>query len=442
MKTTALAAALLASCVLAQAPLLRAQTAPVSRAPARATVDTLTEDGRPLKDSDVTTGPIDRVIDFLTIEPNEKRVARDPERYYPSKIVFSPYVIFTPETSFGFGVGGSYLFKMPGSGDEERTRTSAIPIAFTYTLENQVLFYSGFEVFWPDEEWVLSGNFRGSIFPRLFYGIGPRTPDYGELEAFNENDIVFQSREIVLEPIISKQAFIDRLFLGAGVRYRKVGATSFEFLEEGLVPEGGPALLDGFRAIDGAGGSTSVGVEAAALYDTRNSLLNAQRGTYIEATYGVYGEVLGGTHAYDLVRVDARRFWQLNGRENHRDVFGVQGIGYFATGNVPLVELAQLGSVEIMRGYYEGRYTDRHYAAAQAEYRLNLKDSPVGFVGFASAGAIAPEVSSLVDSPLRTAVGAGIRFEVDPVERLNLRADVAFTGEGGFNVYLQIGEAF
>ena len=328
-----------------------------------------------IRDEGTKRGPLDRVIDFLTIEPNEKRVASDPERYYPSKIVFSPYVIYSPETSFGFGIGGSYLFKFPGSGDEERTRTSAIPLAFTYTLENQVLFYSGFEVFWPDEEWVLSGNFRGSIFPRLFYGIGPRTPDYGA-EAFGENDIVFQSREIVLEPILSKQLFVDRLFLGAGARYRRVGATSFEYLEEGEVPEGGEALLREFRGLDGGGGSTSIGVEAAGLYDTRNSLLNAQRGSYFELTYGKYfAGVLGGDSEYDLLRADARRFFQLGGDEDHRDVLGVQGVGYFATGEVPLVELGQLGSGEIMRGYYEGRYTDRSYVATQAEYLEILQQS-------------------------------------------------------------------
>jgi len=383
----------------------------------------------PVEDERTSSG-LDRVVDFLTIEPNQERAAAS-DSIYPAKIVFAPYIIYTPETNIGFGIGGSYLFKMPNSGGEERTRTSAIPIAFTYTLENQVLFYSGFEIFWPDETWVLSGNLRAQIFPQLFYGVGVNTPV--------QNEVVFESTQFVVEPILTKQLFIDKLFIGGGIRYRHVVDTDFTLVEEG---EEFPAAAVEFDNISGARGSTSAGVEAAALYDTRNSLLNAQTGTYLEATYGIYREVLGGTHAYNLARVDARRFFQLNGTERHRDVLGLHAVGYSTSGNVPLVELGQLGSGEIMRGYYEGRYTDRHYVATQAEYRLNLKESPWGAVGFVSAGAVSPGVSDFFDQPLRTALGAGVRYEVDRVERLNLRADVAFTGEGDFNFYIQIGEAF
>ena len=390
----------------------------------------LTKGERVLIEDDRASHGLDRIVDFLTIEPNEKRAAAS-DSIYPAKIVFAPYIIYTPETNVGFGIGGSYLFKMPNSGGEERTRTSAIPIAFTYTLENQLLFYSGFEIFWPDEAWVLSGNLRAQIFPQLFYGVGPDTPE--------DNEVVFESTQVVLEPIFSKQAFVDKLFLGGGVRYRRVLDTDFSLVDDDVEFPTGALQFD---EIPGARGSTSAGIEAAALYDTRNSLLNAQTGSYVEATYGVYRDWVGGTHEYELTRVDARKFYQLKGDEDYRDVLAFQGVGYFATGNVPLVELGQLGSGEIMRGYYEGRYTDRNYVAAQAEYRLNFEDSAWGAVGFASAGTVSPGVSEFFDQPLRTAVGAGIRFEVDPVERLNLRADVAVTGEGDFNFYIQIGEAF
>ncbi len=408
--------------VLAAALPLVAQTSPR---------DTLEKAEAVVRDETFATGPLDRVIDFLTIEPNEKRVARDPERYYPSKVVFAPYVIYTPETNFGFGIGGSYLFKFPGSGDEERTRTSAIPIAFTYTLENQLLFYSGFEIFTPDEAYVISGNARAQVFPRLFYGVGNSTP--------RTNEVVFESTELTFEPIFSKQVFVDKLFLGAGVRIRDISSTDFVLAEDA---ENTTADLAAYRNIRGAGGSRSVGAEVAALYDTRNSLLNAQHGSYFELTYGRYGTLLGGTSEYALTRADARHFVQLKGNERWRDVLAVQGIGYFASGDVPLVELAQLGSGEIMRGYYEGRYIDEAYVAAQGEYRLNIKNSPFGFVGFASAGTVAPSPGQFSLGKLRTAAGAGVRFMVDPVERLNLRADVAFTGEGDFNFYIQIGEAF
>lgn len=132
----------------------------------------------------------------------------------------------------------------------------------------------------------------------------------------------------------------------------------------------------------------------------------------------------------------------LQGLEPWRDVLALHAVGYFATGDVPLVELAPLGSGQIMRGYYEGRYLDRDYLAAQAEYRLNFQDFPLSFVGFAGAGLLAPKANQFSLNRLRTAAGLGVRLLVDPKERLNLRADFALTGEGDFNFYIQIGEAF
>lgn len=371
-----------------------------------------------------------RVVEALTLEPNKKKAAAD-STVYAAKIIFAPYVIYTPETNVGFGLGGTYQFKLPNSGDEARTRTSIIPIAFTYTLENQLFFYSGFEIFSPDERYVLSGNVRAQVFPRLFFGVGRDTDA--------EAEEVFETTQFVFEPILTKQVFIDKLFLGGGLRYRNVSRTSFrKFNEEGEeIPS---QFVD--AGIDGSDGSVSAGIEGVALYDTRNSLLNAQTGTYLEASYSTYGKVLGGTHAYELIRLDARHFLQLKGDEDWRDVLGFNTRGYFSNGDVPLVELAQLGSWEMMRGYYEGRYTSNHYMAAQAEYRLNFQNSPWGAVGFASMGDVNPKINQFAINQLRSAYGVGVRYMVDAVERLNLRVDFAITGEGDFNFYVQIGEAF
>ena len=188
----------------------------------------------------------------------------------------------------------------------------------------------------------------------------------------------------------------------------------------------------------GATGSTSVGVELAAVYDSRDNILNAHRGWYLEVTHGFYGEVLGGTHAFELTRVDLRHYFQPFRRRS--DVLAFQLLTHFTYGEPPLGELAALGSDEIMRGYYEGRYLDRKLVAAQAEYRAKLTGR-LGGVLFVGVGDVANEASDFTLSNLRGSVGFGLRFLLDKREDLNIRADWGF-GNRTNNYYLNIAEAF
>ena len=359
---------------------------------------------------------VDDAIEFFTIHPNRRNVQQD-SSLYPAKIVLAPVVIFSPETSLGLGVGAKYLFKMRGSGDE--TRTSNMPVSAIYTLENQLLVYSGFEIFSNQERWMLTGNLRFEVFPRLYYGVGRNTPESNEEE--------YDYTQVVIEPILLRQVFFRHLFLGGGVRYNYIG---------NVEPE-----VDGRLVNDdytGATGSTSVGAELAAVFDSRDNLLNAHRGWYLELTHGFYGKVLGGTHEFQLTRVDLRHYFRPF--RYRSDVLAFQFLSHFTYDEPPLGELAALGSAEIMRGYYEGRYLDRKLMAAQVEYRAKLTGR-LGGVLFAGVGDVANEVSDFRFKNLRGSVGFGLRFLLDKREDLNIRADWGF-GNGTNNYYLNIGEAF
>ena len=93
-----------------------------------------------------------------------------------------------------------------------------------------------------------------------------------------------------------------------------------------------------------------------------------------------------------------------------------------------------------MRGYYDGRYRDRHLLAFQAEYRLPVWGK-FGLVGFAGLGRVAPTLGGLDFSGLKYSAGFGLRFKIAPREGANLRIDWAF-GQGTSGVYFTAGEAF
>ena len=102
-----------------------------------------------------------------------------------------------------------------------------------------------------------------------------------------------------------------------------------------------------------------------------------------------------------------------------------------------------MGNEMLMRGYYTGRFRDRHYYAAQAEYRwLPFPFSKrVGGAAFVSAGAVSPSLDMLSTRQIRLAGGAGLRYLIFPKKDIFVRLDAGFTREG-VSFYIFTGEAF
>lgn len=357
------------------------------------------------------------VKEFFTFYPNRAKAERDTTLYL-QKFIAAPVVSFSPETNFAFGTGAKYLFKFAGSGEE--TRVSNMPLTLQYTLNNQFFLYSGFEIFTNQEKWVIEGNLLFQNYPRLFYGIGRDTPD--------TNKEQYDYYQFLFEPIFLKQMLTRYLFVGGGVRYNRIYNT--DIVAGGVIDRTRPEGFDG---------STSAGVEVAALYDSRNNVLNAQDGWYFELTHGEYFKILGGTNTFNLTRFDLRHYFDLTPKND--DILAFQFIGRFTRGDLPFSEYAFFGSSEIMRGYQEGRFVERDMLAGQVEYRKNFKDSRWGAVAFAGLGDVYNNVDQFTFGSLKPNYGLGARWKLDKSENLNIRLDWGF-GNGTNSFYLGIAEAF
>jgi len=363
-----------------------------------------------------TAQRLENFLEFLTFHPNQNAVQRD-STIYPAKVIFTPVISYAPETNLSFGVGMKGLFKMRGSGPE--TRTSNMPLTVQYTLENKYLFFSGFEIFSPQEKYMLTGNIRVQSFPSLFFGIGQDTPKSNEEE--------FSYSQILIEPLLLKNMFRKYLFFGGGIRYNRISNLD-------ATPDG---LLSLSEQV-GARGSTSTGLQLAMIYDSRDNILNASKGTFIGITHGFYGSYLGGNQEYQLTRFDFRHYMQPF--NNPSSILGIQFISHFSHGDTPFLDMGRLGGHEIMRGYFEGRYTERHLIATQVEWRQKLTDR-WGIVGFAGVGGVAPSINEFKIKNLRPSLGVGVRFLIDKEENLNLRLDYGFGNEKS-NYYFKIAESF
>jgi len=84
---------------------------------------------------------IDKVTNAFEFELHSKH--RD-STHYTTQLVLAPVISYEPTTSLGFGIGSKILFKPKKAGDE--TRTSNIPISLLYTLKNQFIFASSYDI--------------------------------------------------------------------------------------------------------------------------------------------------------------------------------------------------------------------------------------------------------------------------------------------------------
>jgi len=318
---------------------------------------------------------LEKTLEFLTIHPNKKAVAKD-STLYPAKAIFTPVV------------------------------------------ENKYLFFSSFDIFFPQERYVLTGFVNIQSFPSLFFGIGEDTP--------KSNEEKFSYGQILMEPILLKKVLWSHFFLGGGFRYNRV--SGFEKEPDGLL-----ANLEN----PGSDGSTSSGFQGALQYDSRDNILNAKKGIFIRLTHGFYEKFLGSSENFELTRFDARYYKQF---KKTPAVFAFQFFAQFGHGEIPFLELGRMGGSYLMRGYFKGRYTDRHMIATQVEWRQKLTHR-WGAVVFAGVGSVSSTIGEFKNSSLRPSVGVGIRFLVDEEEDLNVRLDYGI-GQEKKNFYFNIAEAF
>jgi hypothetical protein len=127
------------------------------------------------------------------------------------------------------------------------------------------------------------------------------------------------------------------------------------------------------------------------------------------------------------------------------EVIALQAYGNFVFGDAPFYALSALGGPYRMRGYFQGRYRDKHLVVAQAEYR-RLVWWRVGITLFGGLGDVFGSETSDSTSDrgirnLKWSLGGGLRFRFNQAEKVNLRGDLGF-GRDTKGVYFQLEEAF
>jgi outer membrane protein assembly factor BamA len=349
---------------------------------------------------------------FLGISPLSDTLSEE-----KNGIFVLPLLYYTPDTRWAAGAAGVYYFKFkPKSESEDKTRMSYVQFLADYTQNRQLDIWATWNIFTRNENYLFKGDIRFRDFPDRFYGLGNNTTKTQE-EKYSYK--LFQLKSLQLKKI--KPGFF------MGFDYELEYEHNFQYTSGGKLADG---TITGYKgALGSALGFVSV-------LDTRDNIINPYKGTLAEISSYFFLRPLGSTFGFINVNSTYQRYWQLK----RKHILAWQTKARLTFGDVPFLDLSTLGNDDLLRGYPKNRFRDNHFVGTQLEYRFPLFWR-FGGVAFAGAGDVFGPNSNLQFKHLKYSIGGGLRFIVNPAERLNIRLDYGYGKEGGY-FYFMVAESF
>jgi len=352
---------------------------------------------------------------ILIISLNRANGQIDTIKVADRHVLILPIIARSIETNWSFGVASSFTFRI--NKKDKLDRTSNLQALALYSLRKQFVLAINGSVYFPGEKYIINQQLSYSYYPDKFWGLGKTSKDS------SEEDYSYKQYYIYLHP----QTHIgNKIYLGIVYEFQRLFDVRYD--------SGG--LFDQ-EEIHGRYGYHVSGLGGSFTYDTRNNAFSPDKGVMLQFYFDHFANYFGSDYNYTNFVIDARKFLKTY----RHQVLALQAYGFFNAGEVPLRSLALLGGSNKMRGYYEGRYRDKNLIVFQTEYRLPLFWR-FSCVGFGDIGNVSGKLSDMNFQCLKYSYGAGLRFALNPSEKLNLRLDYGIGSGRSNGFYLQLGEAF
>ena len=318
---------------------------------------------------------------------------------------------YSTDTKLGIGLVAAGLYRA-NANDTLLPPSNVSLFGDVSTVSFYMLGIRGTHIF-PQDKYRADYTIYFYSFPCKFWGMGY---DMGDDDS-NKSDMKrWQAR--------FKASFLfhlgDNLYLGPMVSYDYVIGRRIER----------PELLNGMDQH-----TWNIGAGFSAVYDTRDVLTYPHRGFYINLSQCFRPRFMGNDYAFSTteLQVDAyQRVWKgAILAEDFRTMLNF--------GNPSWGMMALLGNSNSMRGYYEGRYRDKHKMEAQVELRQHVwkRNSLTTWVG---AGTVFHKFSEMRSRHILPNFGIGYRWEFK--KNVNVRLDYGFGKAGQTGFLFSINEAF
>lgn len=349
-------------------------------------------------------GLFTRIINYFGDANKEK-----PEKKFDMNFIGGPY--YSSDMKLGIGFVGAGLYRMNGCGKEMQPSNVSL-FGSVSTVGFYMLGIRGNNLF-PEDRYRLNYTMFFYSFPSYYWGIGYENGNNDDNETKIDR---FQAR--------MKAEFLfkvsNNLYIGPSIIWDY--ATAKDVSAQKIY------LFDGMALTQ-----RNYGLGASVQYDTRDFMNNASKGVYLYLAQTFRPSWLGNDKSFSTTEFIARGYknvWKGG-------IMAAEVESRFNFGNPPWSLMSELGGSNSMRGYYQGRYRDKHSIAAQVELRQHVwrRNGIVVWAGFGNVFHDKQTFKKILPN-----YGFGYRWEFK--KRVNVRLDMGFGKSGQNGFAFNINEAF
>jgi hypothetical protein len=333
---------------------------------------------------------------------NQQEQEKEQEEEESYGIIPLAIPFYTPETKIGIGVG-VVMYNHPDN--DISISPDSLEMEGIGTQKKQFELNMRGTKYFNRNQFMIGLESEINKWPDEFYGIGNNVKKKNK-EDYTQNGVELEGKFFVKT--------VSNLYVGPVFQYNRFSMRKRE--------KGGMLDADTIKGSDGTmAHGTGVGVE---INNTEGPEFFPRSGYSFEANFISYRRFMKSEYNFNRWELNHKQYFQITGEH----VIALDGYLYAVNNDVPWQMLGKLGGQERMRGFIEGKYRDKRYAALQAEYRFSIAWKFTGVV-FGSAGEVARSFGDFSRDNIRTSAGLGLRFILDEREHIPLRLDFALDTE-------------
>ena len=345
-----------------------------------------------------------RFLDYFNDANKEKSNKR-----FDFSIIGGPH--YSTDTKLGLGLVAAGLYRSDRS-DLSLPPSNVSLFGDISTVGFYLLGIRGIHIF-PHDKYRLDYNIHFYSFPSYMWGVGY------EMGNNDANKTKLDRWQSMFKASFLIKTF-ENFYVGPLMAFDFIKATEIEH----------PEILGDMDHV-----TRNFGIGFSMVYDSRDVLTRPQKGFYLNVSQCFRPAFMGNDYAFsttDIVASTYKNVWKggiLAGEFRSQFNFGSPSWGM----------MAKLGSSNSMRGYYEGRYRDKHKMEAQIELRQHIWKRN-GVVLWLGAGTVFDKFSSMRSDRILPNCGIGYRWEFKKNVNVRLDYGIGKSGQSGF--MFNINEAF